>query len=430
METDRVERWPDRPRPIRWLRTHPRAADLILALGLTALAVTVHLLDLEEQDGQESVDPAWWTVVLVVASVLPIAWRRSHTILSTSIVVVAQITTELADVDGAGFVGVIVGIYSLGAHSEGPNRSRLVLVIAVSIGALFIAGVVYDELDIGSLIASTVLLTTAFVVGDNLRQRREAARDAEDRAAHAERERELLAQQQLNAERSRIARELHDVVAHSVSVMVIQAAAARRSLETSPDNAREALSNIEETGRQTMNELRGILGVLRRSEPIEGAAAGADPTHHDRSPQPTLAQVDDLIRLAADLPIVFEVDGDLHDLPTSVALTGYRVVQEALTNVRRHAGPVDRVEVTLRRDDREVDIEIADDGRGSAADQGDPGYGLLGMTERVAAIGGRLSAGSRRGGGWRIRATLPLDPRQTTDAPVTPSESLVAESPT
>lgn len=421
MDQGPIGRWTGRLRPIAWLRDHPRAADLLLATTLTILALTAHLAKVEEQDASDNVDPAWWTVLIVVASVFPVAWRRSHTIGVAAFVVTSQIVAELADVGGSGFIGVVVAIYSLGAHSEGPARSRLLLLIAISLGALFIAGLLYDDLDLGSLVASTVVLVTTFVVGDNLRRRRDSEREAEQRALRAERERELIAKQQLNAERSRIARELHDVVAHSVSVMVIQAAAARRSLESSPDSARQALTNIEETGRQTMTELRGILGVLRRSGPTEEVI-----TDPGLEPQPTLDQVADLVRLADDLPIDLTVDGDLSGLPNSVSLTGYRLVQEAFTNIRRHAGPVTRVLVTISRQPTEVVIEITDDGRGAAADQTDPGYGLLGMSERVVAIGGRLGAGSRVGGGWRIAASLPLSPhrpRTQVGAPTDPDDA-------
>ena len=387
--------------PIRWLRAHPVAADLMMATALTVVAIVVHLLDIENSPDMDTRDPAWWTVPLVVASVLPIGWRRSHTMVSAGVVVAAQIVTELADVDGTGYIGVLVGVYSLGAHAVGRARTRLLVAIVLALDALFVAGLATGELDLGSFVSSVIVLGTAFVLGDNLRRRRDAASAAEERAARAERERELIAQQQVASERGRIARELHDVVAHSVSVMVIQAAAARRSLHTSPANAEQALTNIEETGRRTMNELRAILGVLRRADPPETG----DTT---LSPQPTMADIGELVRLSDDLPVDLVVDGRLDDLPSSVALSGYRVVQEALTNIRRHAGPVHHVEVVVERRDESVVMTVTDDGRGAAADDAGPGYGLLGMRERAAAIGGVVDAGARPGGGWRIVATLPI----------------------
>lgn len=390
-----------RPHPIRWLREHPTQADAILAVTLTVLALVFHLADFENDDS-EFADPSWWTAILVFGSVFPIAWRRVHTVISTVLVVVIQVTAAFVDVDGAGFLGVVVALYSLGAHTAGPKRTRVVVLVIASITALFVTGLAVGELDLGSFISSTIILVTAFVLGDNVRRRRDAATALQERAERAERERELIAQREVNAERSRIARELHDVVAHSVSVMVIQAGAARRSLSSSPENAEQALTNIEETGRQTMNELRGILGVLRRS----AADTGADPA---LAPQPALAEIGALVAMSDDLPIRLKVSGDLADLPTSITLTGYRVVQEALTNIRRHAGPVTSVEITVGRSDNEVALRIVDDGRGAAADDVGPGYGIVGMRERVAAVGGTVQAGWRTGGGWRVAVSLPTE---------------------
>ncbi|BAN03747.1 sensor histidine kinase [Ilumatobacter coccineus] len=402
-----------RPHPIRWLRERPTYADALLAVALTSIALTLHLADFENDD-IDFVDPSWWTSLLVVGAVFPILWRRIYTVASTLIVVFVQVFAAFADVDGAGFLGVVVALYSLGAHSAGPIRSRVVALIAIAIAALFVTGLSVGELDIGSFISSTIILVTAFVLGDNLRRRRDAATALQERAERAERERELIAQREVNAERNRIARELHDVVAHSVSVMVIQAAAARRSLSTAPDNAEQALTNIEETGRQTMNELRGILGVLRRSADDTDAEATL-------APQPALDQIDDLVARSDDLAIDLTVVGDVQHLPSSVTLTGYRVIQEALTNIRRHAGPVTSVAVTIERRADEVAISVTDDGRGAAADDSEPGFGLVGMNERVAAIGGTMHAGWRSGGGWRVAVSLPTDasaaPRSPTTAP-------------
>ncbi|MFN3258160.1 MAG: sensor histidine kinase [Ilumatobacter sp.] len=388
---------------------------MILAVLLTAVTVSVHFAQVEV-DGAEPVEPTWWSVPLTVVATFPIAWRRSHTLSSTSVIVAAQVILSFAGVDSSGFIGVLVGLYSVGAHSSGPIRARVLLGIVLALGGLFVAGVIVDELDIPSFVSSSVILVTAFVVGDNLRRRRDAAIAMQERAERAERERELLAQQQVNAERSRIARELHDVVAHSVSVMVIQAAAARRSLHTSPDAAEQALNNIEDTGRQTMNELRGILGVLRRSDPASASGVDLDP-------QPGLPELSHLLHIGDGLPVEVSLSGDLDDLPPSVSLTGYRVVQEALTNVRRHAGEVTRVEVDVARHDDHVDICIVDDGRGAASGHTEPGFGIVGMSERVAAVGGTIKVGWRTGGGWQVIARLPLEPTRQVGAAAAPVTS-------
>ncbi|MDG2233918.1 MAG: histidine kinase [Ilumatobacter sp.] len=401
-----------RPMPIRWLRAHPRLADLILATALTIVAAVLHIAQVDTSE--DYTEPAWWTVPLVVASVFPIAWRRTNPILSTAIVVTAQVVAEFADIDGSGFIGVLVALYSLGAHSVGPRRSRLLVATIASIGVLFIAGLLVDELDIGSFVSSVVVLVTAFVLGDNLRRRREAAGALQERLQRAERERELVAQRRVADERTRIARELHDVVAHSVSVMVIQAAAARRSLATAPDNAEIALANVESTGRQTMEELQSMLGILRRTshEPVDDPDGSTGPA---LSPQPRLVDVTELVTAADDLPVSLTMSGDFNDVGSSVDLTGYRIIQESLTNIRRHAGPVSVVEVQVERHDDGVHIRVVDDGRGAAADAGGPGYGLVGMHERVDAIGGQIAAGWRVGGGWSVTADLPLLARPGAD---------------
>ena len=242
-----------------------------------------------------------------------------------------------------------------------------------------------------------------------MRRRRERADELVERAERAERERELLATQQVQLERTRIAREMHDVVAHSLSVMIIQAGAARRQLRANPDRATESLEAIEATGREAMTEMRRILGVLRDVDP-GGTIAGISSTDEaTRSPQPSLAALDDLVAASADLPIGLHVSGDLAALPAAIELSAFRVVQEALTNIRRHAGPVRRVEVRLEHVDGALTVLIDDDGRGASAASGEgQGYGLLGMRERVGVFGGHLDAGPRAGGGWRVRAVFPV----------------------
>lgn len=407
-------------RPIGWLRTHERAADALLAILLTMVSATLHLLDLDTNDKFRS--PTWWTTLLIIASVLPVVWRRVAPIPSGLFVVGAQVAAAFLDIDGTGFLGVVIALYAIGAYSAGQRRTNALWMISVSLALLFITGVAVGVLDVGSFVSSTVILVTAFVLGDNLQRRRERADSLIERAERAEREHSLIAQQQVNAERTRIARELHDVVAHSVSVMVIQAAAARRNLTTSPDVATLALDNIEATGRQAMDELRGILGVLRTDS--SGSADAPD----RRAPQPTMAEIATLIASAADLPLTHSITGNLDDLSAAVTLTGYRMLQEALTNVRRHAGPVTDVQLTIEHAGSHLAIAIADDGRGAAADNLGPGYGIVGMHERAMAVGGSVTAGPRPGGGWRVQITLPATPRAPAGTGRTPYSGIVQAS--
>ncbi|QBI54152.1 Sensor histidine kinase DesK [Streptomonospora litoralis] len=229
-------------------------------------------------------------------------------------------------------------------------------------------------------------------------ERLERARDAHTRAVLAE-------------ERSRIARELHDVVAHHVSVMTVQATAGRRVIERSPDRARQTLVEIEETGRQAMSEMRRIVDVLRTAE-----GDGADA---DRGPQPGLAGLDELVQQIRDTgtPVELRVEGTAAELAPGLDLTLYRVVQESLTNVLKHAGREARTAVSVRFGAQAVEVSVTDEGgggprEGASPRAGDePGHGLVGMRERVALYGGELDAGPRSGGGFEVSARLPLPHR-------------------
>ncbi|HSM66456.1 MAG TPA: sensor histidine kinase [Ilumatobacteraceae bacterium] len=391
------------PHPIRWLRTHPRGADGLLAALVIAGALAAHLWGESTVDDPNEVDPAWWTVLLVLAGSAPVYWRRTHTLAAGLLVVAAETTALFVGISGAAFLGSVVAVYSIGAHTVGAGRTRATAAIGVLVLGLFVAGWIDGLSLLDEFISTGVVLVTAFVVGDNLRRRRQHVTDLAERAERAEREQGLLAEQRVAAERTRIARDLHDVVAHSVSVMVIQAAAARRSLDTDRAGAAQALGAIESTGRRTMTELRAILGVLRTDE-------GAVDAHRD--PQPSLTHVDALLG-GPDVDLV--VIGDLDDLADSVSATGYRLVQEALTNVRRHGGPTATATVRLEVTDAVVVIEILDDGRGAGALGSVDGFGIVGMRERVAALSGTFEAGPRPGGGWRVHAEIPRITERTSE---------------
>jgi signal transduction histidine kinase len=241
--------------------------------------------------------------VIVLFGTVPLYWRRTQTLVAGLIVVGAEVTGLFIGLGGAAFVGATVAVYSIGAHTQGVRRTRVMTAITVMVVALFIAGSIDGLSLLDEFVSTGVILITAFVLGDNLRRRRQHVADLAERAERAEREQGLLAERRVAAERTRIARDLHDVVAHSVSVMVIQAAAARRNLEAAPESAAEALEAIEATGRQTMTELRAILGVLR--------ADSVDPA---LTPQPSLAGLDALTT-GDELPVELTVEGDLRTVP-------------------------------------------------------------------------------------------------------------------
>jgi signal transduction histidine kinase len=310
-------------------------------------------------------------------------------------------------------MGVLVAAYTLGAYRHGNLLWRLAGALLVAVTMFVIIGVTRGDAPWQAVVSTPVAFVAALVLGDNMRRRRERTAELAERAERAERERLLLSHQHVQEERTRIARELHDVVAHSVSLMVIQTAAARCQLLADPAGVDSSLVAVEQTGRQAMQELRRILGVLRDSD--RDAVRGDEA---QMAPQPGLDAIDELVA-CADLPASMHTDGDLQGLSAAVGLGAYRIVQEALTNVRRHAGPVEHVEVSLVRANGSLLVEVSDDGRGAAASAGDrspdrrlaEGFGLIGMRERVAACDGELHVGPRPGGGWRVRATFPLGAR-------------------
>jgi signal transduction histidine kinase len=260
-------------------------------------------------------------------------------------------------------------------------------------------GTPLDEVFAGFLPQAS-LLVTLLLLGEAVRSRRAWLTEVRERLARAEAEREREAARRVEQERLRIARELHDVMAHTISVITVQAGVAADVLAVAPDEARQALGTIRAASREAMAELQATVGVLRDGD---GQAA-------PRGPTPGLAQLDGLLEVArrAGLRVETEVAGNPRPLPPAVDLTAYRIVQESLTNVVRHAQATTAI-VAVRYEPEGVVIEVCDDGRGAAGGPaaGQSGYGLAGMAERVAAVGGRLQAGPRPAGGFRVWSSLP-----------------------
>jgi signal transduction histidine kinase len=275
----------------------------------------------------------------------------------------------------------------------------------------------------------SILVAVTAVLGRYMARSRAFVRGLVVRTEELERDRELLAREAVAMERARIARELHDVVAHHVSVMVIQAGAAQATLPPGADTTAQSLEAVRQTGREAMAEMRRLLGLLRSDGPLEnapvqgGANSGqagatadvsADPA---RSPQPGLADLESLADRTREAGLIVDLEV-LHParVPAGVDLSAYRIVQEALTNTLRHAGVGARVHVCVDHQPDELIVEIVDDGRGRRPAieraRNEVGHGLLGMRERVALFGGSLSAGPRPEGGFRVAARFPLEPVQ------------------
>lgn len=393
-----------RANPVTWLRERPAVGDAALAVMLAAVAVVFHLTMHED----DAADPSVVGVLFAVGATLPVAWRRRAPAVVLVVVTAFQMALELLNAIGTGWMGVLVAAYTLGAYRSTRAYRRFAVAISVVVIGFVGVGVVLAYTPWQALVEMPVVFISSMVLGDNVRRRRERNTELVERAERAERERSLVAGQQVLAERARIARELHDVVAHNVSLMVIQAGAARRLLGGNPTDADRAaidrakadaaLAVVEDTGRAAMQEMRRMLGVLR-----------ADADQPVLAPQPGLAAIESLATASTDLPVRVEISGELGAVPSGVALNAYRIVQEALTNVRRHAGVVHRVNVSVTRANGSLTVEVDDDGRGAATTpSANEGFGIVGMRERVAAFDGRLSAGPRVGGGWRVRAVFPV----------------------
>ena len=384
-----------------WLKEHPVAADAVLALVVMALVVPSQWLTPPDSVGIEFRDPNAGGLLLALLASAPVAWRRR-----APLTVLALTGTAAALYEMLGYpttiapLGLLVSLYTVGAHSERRPSRIAALLTGAALGVVLLTA--RWEVTVGNFASNFIVFGTAWIVGDNLQTRRAFVASLEERARRAEETRQAEAERAVAEERARIARELHDVVAHSMSVMVVQAGAARRVMGADPARAAEALEAVEDTGRDALVEMRRLLGVLRE----DGSSASL-------APQPSLHELPSLIAHVAEsgLAVTLATEGSPRDLPTALGLTAYRIVQEALTNALKHAGPSAAAVVTVRYRDDEVEIEVADDGRGAGAvvaANGSAGHGLLGMRERAGLFGGELTAGPRAGGGFVVRARLPI----------------------
>jgi signal transduction histidine kinase len=371
---------------------HSFAADAALAVVLAGLVLS----DVFTSGDYLTASKAIYVPAGLLMT-LPLAWRRRAP-LPVAVVVMGALVFESVAVGSAPtqdlpLVGWLLAIYSMAAHCD---RAAALAGGAVSLGA----GLVWMGID--DFLFPVVVFGGAWLAGRMVRQREVHARVVEERSAALDRERVANARAAAAEERARIARELHDVLSHSVSVMVVQAGAERMALGSDRAATGETLEAIERTGRQALTEMRRLLGMLR---------VGGEPPAH--TPQPTLGELDELVAQVreAGLPVELHVEGEPVALPPGVAVSAYRIVQEALTNVLKHAGPA-RARVVVCYAGRELELEIADDGQGSAT-VGGAGHGLVGMRERVALYGGDFDAGSSNGGGFVVRARLPLATTQT-----------------
>jgi signal transduction histidine kinase len=363
------------------LRKHgdPLLAFSLVGLGLAQVATNDDLVP--------SARLAGVSALAVLGAALSV--RSRYPLLPLALLYLGPITESwMGDAGDSEVFGLIVllSIYTAAAHTSGVRTwiAGAITFVAASV-ALFTDR---DGVYLGGVVFFGMLFGVPWVIGRAIRHRRLRETQLEREKAEAE--------AAIEEERARIARELHDVVAHAISVIVLQARGGRKLLDAEPEEARQALDAIERTASQALGEMRRLLGLLRESDEQLALA-----------PEPTLSRLDDLAARVRDagLPVEVATEGIPVELPPGIDLSAYRIVQEALTNALKHAGPA-TARVTVRYGDGEIDLEIADDGSGNGNGDGG-GHGLTGIRERVAVFGGDVEAGAQPDGGFAIRARLP-----------------------
>jgi signal transduction histidine kinase len=353
-------------------------------------------------------DVSIWAYITGIALAVPLYFRRRHPLrVLLAIAIVSMFYTYIekpADIEAFQTFPLVVAFYCVGSYRE---RWRSLALAFVAVGPLLLLADHYNQGYVGSTsrypwIGSLVLFACAMAVGVAIGSRRQTMESLKERARLAELNREEEARRSVDEERLRIARELHDVVAHSIVTISVQAGMASHVFDTQPEQARAAIGEIRKLSKETLQELRATLGYLRT----------ADNDQESRTPSPSMDQIDALIgrMRAAGLRIHLVTRGTVRSLPAAVDLIAYRIVQEALTNVVKHVGAAN-VEVELTYAPDCFEIRVTDDGRGLApiapVAEGTQ-HGLLGMRERAAAVGGKFSAGPHEGGGFEVCAMLPI----------------------
>ncbi|MFJ1970839.1 sensor histidine kinase [Streptomyces sp. NPDC087903] len=390
----------------RRLTAHPLALDAVLAAGVLGCMVAGSFVDPHSENGVSwgvrTPDPLSLVLITLGAVALVFRRRAPMTVLAvTGTVSVVECVT--GDPRAPVAMSAVIALYTVAASTDRPTTWRVgVLTMTILTGAAMLGGPLpwYAQENLG-IFAWTGMAAAA---GDAVRSRRAFVHAIRERAERAERTREEEARRRVAEERLRIARDLHDVVAHHIALVNVQAGVAAHVMDKRPDQAKEALAHVREASRSALNELRATVGLLRQSGDPEA------PTE----PAPGLDRLDELVGTFRSAGLHVEVARADHGttLPAAVGLAAYRIVQEALTNVQKHAGCEAKAEVSIVRVGPNVEITVLDNGSGEDEDPDTGGgHGLLGMRERVTALRGTLTTGPRYGGGFRVHAILPVKAR-------------------
>jgi signal transduction histidine kinase len=389
---------------VEYVRRVSRLGHLARRYGFDALVVLLAIeamveVSVRRDSPQAPTTTLWFDVPAIAVMILPVFARRRFPFGAPALYWLLAVALSFVDGRLVTFMTSVFVIGMATAFLLGNLRHAVEpqLGLAVVLGSA--GAIVYNSPDHTSsqLVFIPLLFGICWLAGYTLRERAEEAEAAEERARRAERERESAARVAVAEERARIARELHDIVAHAVSVMVLQIGAVRHNLPDELADDADALRGVERTGRTALGEMRRLLGAMRRDD--DGV---------DLTPQPGLHELEPLLEEVrhSGLPVRLQVEGDAVPLPRALDLSAYRIVQEGLTNALKHAH-ASRADVIVRYDPEELRLEVRDDGRGTATSDG-LGHGLVGVGERVKIYGGEMTAGRAADGGFVLSARLPL----------------------
>lgn len=407
----------------------PRWADVWVVGGLLALSVLWAMFPFEfVSPAMRPMDSLGYLLVVVMAT--PLLWRQRFPRTVLWLTGLAwMVMVGLGYESTPAMLGLFIALYGVASYLAWPAALRHgATLMGVLLAWTAVGTVVCPRVPVGALISVPVAMAIPFALGFADRQRRERASALEAEQAQIEQHDYSVAADAVRAERARIARELHDVVAHEITVMTLQAEGARRRLSPSDPELLQALETIASAGRKGLEEMQRMIGVLRASEQeanervdVDRAIARGDvprgvSSTDGLSPLPSLAALPALVRHVQNsgLPVTLEISGSAH-VPAGVEVSAYRIVQEALTNALKHGGAGARADVTVMRTAGAVRITVEDNGKGVASDglRLPGGHGLAGMGERVQALGGALSHGPRHGGGYQVHAVLPISDQAT-----------------